>query len=386
MRLVYFAAAFLPSKSAQGVHVMRMCAALARSGLSVTLCAFHRKSSDNILGKSVWEFYGMPDTFEIRLFKCPIGRGAEMLLGIYAIRILAWFPRSEVLLYSRVPYVSLIGVTLGYTVIYESHSPPENKVRIMVERKLVKSTGLKRFVVISNALKRLYLKGPVCASMSADIVVAPDAAEPVVSSEKNGQALKLPRGYQLHVGYAGHLFKGRGIPIITTVARRTPQYFYHIIGGDDEDVAHWRRKAANNVCFYGFVSPARIQSYLAQFDVLIIPYEEKVYLKGERINTATWMSPMKIFEYMAAGKAIVASDLPVFREVLEDGVDAMLVPACDTERWVEALNLLVAGEERARLGYMAHNKFIRYHTWDRRVDTVLSGLVSAENHRNENIQ
>jgi len=374
MRLLYFAAAALPSKSAQGVHVMRMCAAFARSGLSVTLCAFHSTSSDSTLGISVWEFYGMPETFEIRLFRCPIGRGAEMLLGVHAVRFLAQLPRSEVLLYSRVPYVSLIGLSSGYTVMYESHSPPGNKVRSMVERILVNSTGLKRFVVISNALKQLYLEGPVCASMSAEIVVAPDAAEPIVSSEKNRQALELPPGYQLHVGYAGHLYKGRGIPIITTLAKRTPRFFYHVIGGDDEDVAYWRGKAGSNVWFYGFVSPAKVQSYLAQFDVLIIPYEEKVYLKGEKINTAVWMSPMKLFEYMAAGKAIIASDLPVFREVLDHGVNSLLIPPYDIERWIEAMKLLTVGKTRERLGRMAREKFLCCYTWDRRVSAVMAGL------------
>ena len=87
------------------------------------------------------------------------------------------------------------------------------------------------------------------------------------------------------------------------------------------------------------------------------------------------MSPLKMFEYMAAGKAIVSSDLPALREVLTDGEDALLVPAADVDAWEEAVDRLLADEAlRTRLGVAAQKKLLRDFTWEARAERVLQGL------------
>ena len=53
-----------------------------------------------------------------------------------------------------------------------------------------------------------------------------------------------------------------------------------------------------------------------------------VFGVGGGTNLADWISPLKMFEYMAQGKAIVASDLPMLREVLRNGENALL---CDSD-------------------------------------------------------
>jgi glycosyltransferase involved in cell wall biosynthesis len=73
---------------------------------------------------------------------------------------------------------------------------------------------------------------------------------------------------------------------------------------------------------------------------VLAPYQKAVMIHGNKGDIATWMSPLKIFEYMSHGKAIVASDLPVLREILADGHNALLVPPDDIERWKGALQRL----------------------------------------------
>ena len=80
-----------------------------------------------------------------------------------------------------------------------------------------------------------------------------------------------------------------------------------------------------------------------------------------------------MFEYMAYGKTIVASDLPVLREVLQDGVTAVMVPPEDINAWAMALRALV--QDRAlmsRLGLAARRLLEKEYTWERRVVRVLS--------------
>ena len=106
-----------------------------------------------------------------------------------------------------------------------------------------------------------------------------------------------------------------------------------------------------------------------------MPYQEKVLGPSRRSDTSRWMSPLKMFEYMAAGKAIVSSDLPVLREVLADGEDALMVPATDVGAWETAIERLLTDEAlRNRLGAAAQAKLLRDFTWDARAGKVLQGL------------
>ena len=64
-------------------------------------------------------------------------------------------------------------------------------------------------------------------------------------------------------------------------------------------------------------------------------------------ETAAWMSPLKVFGYMAAAKPILCSDLPVLREVIEDGRNGILVPPDDPAAWARVCQtLMMTGEFR----------------------------------------
>ncbi len=87
------------------------------------------------------------------------------------------------------------------------------------------------------------------------------------------------------------------------------------------------------------------------------------------------MSPLKMFEYMAAGKPIISSDLPVLREVLEDGRNAILVPADDLAAWESAIHRLSGDPDLGlRLGEAARRDLHERYTWDARAGRVLDRL------------
>jgi glycosyltransferase involved in cell wall biosynthesis len=91
------------------------------------------------------------------------------------------------------------------------------------------------------------------------------------------------------------------------------------------------------------------------------------------------MSPLKIFEYMAAGKAIIASDLPTLREVLRDRDNALLVPPDDLDAWTRAVCELAAdAAERQRLGARALSDFAGQHSWQARAHRIMAAFASPE--------
>jgi glycosyltransferase involved in cell wall biosynthesis len=165
--------------------------------------------------------------------------------------------------------------------------------------------------------------------------------------------------------------------LLSELARRHPHVQFLWTGGREGDVAYWasrlEREGIQNVQLTGFIDNIRLPIYQAAADVLLMPYELVIEGSGGG-NSAEYCSPMKMFEYRATGRAMISSDLPPLREVLDDQV-AVLCPPEDPERWSAALEGLAADPERARrLGESARQKAQSY-AWTVRQEKILAGLT-----------
>jgi len=120
---------------------------------------------------------------------------------------------------------------------------------------------------------------------------------------------------------------------------------------------------ADRVTFTGLVPPGSVPDHLARATVLVLPNP------ASAISTR-FTSPLKLFEYMAAHRAIVASDLPSIQEVLKDGEHALLVAPGDPSALAAALRKL-AGDRKLgeRLAQAAFAESSRY-TWGRRAERL----------------
>ncbi|OWK21890.1 hypothetical protein AJ88_12740 [Mesorhizobium amorphae CCBAU 01583] len=146
-------------------------------------------------------------------------------------------------------------------------------------------------------------------------------------------------------------------------------------------------KSERNIVFHGYVPHARISSFLAAFDVVLAPYQRVVRgVDNNTTNLADWMSPLKAFEYMAHGKAILCSDLPVLREIFTADENALLCSPDDVMDWTSALTQLRDNTElRTRLGENARRRmqceFTR-EAWARKIaDDVAARLHALKRRR-----
>jgi len=128
--------------------------------------------------------------------------------------------------------------------------------------------------------------------------------------------------------------------------------------------------------FHGFHPPSRLGEFYARFDVLVMPHSRTgvVGATGSG-DISRWTSPMKMFEYMASGVPLVASDLPVLQEVLRDGENALIARAGNVADWMEKIRRLVDDAELGqRLARTAQEDLIRNHTWDARASRIMELL------------
>jgi glycosyltransferase involved in cell wall biosynthesis len=112
--------------------------------------------------------------------------------------------------------------------------------------------------------------------------------------------------------------------------------------------------------------------YQAACDALLMPYQRRVAASSGG-DIARYLSPMKVFEYMAAGRPILSSDLPVLKEILSPQ-NALLLPAQDTPAWAAALQTLQTDPDRGRLLAEQARQDVQRYTWKRRAEIILEGL------------
>ncbi|QDV71422.1 putative glycosyl transferase [Rosistilla carotiformis] len=376
MKIFYISGAVIPSRKANSIQVMRMCEAFSQIGHDVTLFSGSGNATD---GETDFAGYGVESNFTIIKRLRPGIPIAKSL--IYAVDVWRAVSSSRYpdLFYAREPY-ALAGLChLGIPFLYEAHSPPVGP-RKWIENRIFRSHCFRRLIVISESLRREYVRLYPWLPAKA-ITVAHDAAQPYRRAGSNDTpVISGQRDGCIQVGYVGHLYRGRGIEVIIQLAKRFPDSDFHVVGGDRKDILRWIASTGSiqNIYFHGFAPPSQCDKYLTSFDVVLAPYQRNVFVSGGKTETSRWMSPLKIFEYMSAGKAIIASDLPVLREVLEHDHNCLLVEPDNIEAWSAAIERLKNAELRMRLGAAAQKQFEREHTWDKRAETVLRPLVQAK--------
>jgi glycosyltransferase involved in cell wall biosynthesis len=367
VRIAFISLAAFPSRSAESIHVAKMCEALAEHGHEVTLVC-PRRTPEPVGPELLASHYGVRRPFRVVKLARPAVRGAARLFGAQAA---AWCRRAGVeLVYSRDLNGAFCGVLLGMRVMLEVHTPLERVrgvSRWMLGR-LLRHPRLVRLVGISDSLSHYF---QTHHGMPAErILVAREAADAVDAA--HAAPVELGAG-ELHVGYVGHLYPGKGMEVVVEMARGCPWAVFHVVGGEEADIRWWKERwpGLDNLRFHGFVPHAVTAGYRQACDVLLAPYQSRVSdsLGGD---ISKWMSPMKVFEYMAAGKAIVASSIAVVEEVLDDGETALLCGPEDFDAWRAALERLRADPAlRAALGERARALFLREYTWQKRAEKVL---------------
>jgi len=376
LRIAYLSYSPLDAGVANAVHVMNMCSAFTRNGHETTLYARGAGKAREIFAR-----YGVHDRFELRLR--PSMR--VKLLGRlgYGLRQAAHArlrDRADIY-YARCLASAAFVLMLGGEVILEVHELPHSALERRIQRFVLRHRGLRRLVVISQALLDDLAGEHPGVLDRVDCLVAPDGANPYTPSEP----FPLERGPGQQIGYAGGLRPGNGLGLLLALAEAFPRDTFHVLGGSAEEAAHWRRaQRSTNVVWYGRSPPARVPAFLAACDVLLAPYQPGAKTSSGN-DTSRWMSPLKIFEYMAAGKPMIVSDFPVLREVLTDDMAVLAEPA-SLDAWKAALERLRDAGLRARLGTAARVTLESRYTWTARARSVLEDLDEASVRRTRRAQ
>ncbi|MDC3042946.1 glycosyltransferase [Candidatus Pelagibacter sp.] len=373
MKILYISKSIIPSRTANSIHVIKMCQAFADNGHEVILISPNIKNKYEKGIENIYEFYGVRENFYIKKFIHPNFIGGAFLYTL-AIFFYLLINNKFDLIYGRFLHGVYIGALLNNKVIYESHAPiiEKNTHRIIILKKLIKNKYLKKIVVISKELKKIYLQQGFIDE--SKLQVAHDGADIVEDLSKKINLLGSKN--KLKVGYIGHLYRGKGIEVIDSMADKLDDDVeIHIVGGFEKDLNYWKKKiTSKKIFFYGFIPHKKVSFYINAMDICLLPNQEIVHAYGSEpqknnLNISAFTSPLKLFEYMAHRKSIIASDLPVIREILNDS-NSILVKCDDITSWVSSIQKFKNAKIRESISSQALSDFSRY-TWKNRASLVI---------------
>jgi len=392
-RLVYLANARLPTEKAHGYQISKMCEAFALNGAEVMLLHPYRHQSDQrLVGRTVFDYYGIKPIFRVQTLKnldivmlnrfipdrifTPIFFAHAFIWGYYAASMARQF-RAD-LYYTRDTTIAYWLVRMGLLTVYEAHVAPNRGQRWLL-RKITRHPLLRLVVVLTSFLRQQFLD----MSFSSDqVIVLPDGVdldlfEGLPSKEDCRRRLGLPLERPI-IGYIGRfrtLEMEKGIPELVEAMKdlssvNGAELLLLCVGGPMDAVPAYLELARrigipqDRLRFVDRVPNTEVPYWIRAFDVALAPFPWVDHY-------AYFMSPLKLFEYMAAGVPILATDLPSIREVLRHGENAWLVPPGDPKALTEGIRHLLENSDLAERLARQAKEDVRQYTWKRRAAVIL---------------
>jgi glycosyltransferase involved in cell wall biosynthesis len=374
MKIALITNSRIPSLTANSIQAMKVAQALMQLGHDLRMYA--PAEVEPATHESLLTHYGLRLSPRLELLPS-IKRLKRFDFIFHAQRAAKNFGAD--LIYTWLPQSAALGLWSGYPVVLEMHADNSGKLGAWWMRQFWKSNGRKVMTVTTSALRNALERSTKLQFKDEAVLLAPNGVElekydglpnPVEARHQ----LNLPEG--LTVGFTGHIYPGRGADLLFALAKEMPQVNFLWVGGTPELVEFWRGKLIEakmtNVTMTGFVKHESIPFYQAAADILLMPYSRSIEASSGQ-DIAEVINPMKMFEYMAAGRAIVSADLPSIREVLNAG-SAVLVEAGNFGKWkAEIESLLSDVPRRLALGAQAR-KDVERLTWVKREEMVMERI------------
>ncbi|MBP3604429.1 MAG: glycosyltransferase [Lachnospiraceae bacterium] len=282
-----------------------------------------------------------------------------------------WKARKVRNIITRDPLVAFLGILIGKHVVLDLHGDLKQlcgrAYRIIKWKWFVENSKL-HLVMITKGLQEYYFRTYGLSKKLSTVLPDGYTAKnyndilPVTKLEKDS----------LNIGYCGSIRKGKGLELIQQLAASDSANQYNVYGGTKEKAEiEVGSSFTENVFFGGYIENAKVPQILGEQDVLLLPNQDKQVWKGEDIGQVT--SPIKMFEYMASGRIIIASDLPVLREILNED-NCYFASANDITDWKKCICEIVNHKQEAVSKAQKAKADVKQYTWKIRAEKMLALL------------
>jgi glycosyltransferase involved in cell wall biosynthesis len=175
--------------------------------------------------------------------------------------------------------------------------------------------------------------------------------------------------------YMGSFFRGKGIEIIDKLSKLLPDIDFHLYGDKETLGNRVRYQFSKNIKFYKYVDYSKIPLILKNYEVALMPFESKIEARSKNLEISKYISPLKMFDYLAAGKIIIATNLKAYKHILKNNENSFLVKSKDLNRWKILIKSILKDPKKFKKIKMNAQITAKKYSWDNRSKKLLNFLM-----------
>lgn len=383
-KIIYVTSVRLPTEKAHGLSTVKLCEALTLCGYEVDCVIPHLWRGEK---RDVFKYYNLKSNFKIFKIPCidlsPLGHFEKFafliqsvsfsILSLFFVAVRYRSNMKNYIFFSH-DYIPLYFMTfLPVKIFYDIHHFPGDN--FMYKRVMKRSFGF----AVQTKWKVLALHKKYEIPLER-IVYWPNGTDVEnfnieLSTSEARKKIGIPLGKKI-VMYTGQLFNWKGVDTLIQSVKILPQdALVYVVGGSKTDVDNCKKEipeaSDERIVFIPFQQHSEIPIWLRASDVLILPNT------GKQKVSLYYTSPMKLFEYLAAGKPIVASAIPSIMEILNDS-NSVLVSPDDPAELAMGINKVFKSADFAKSIAGKASRDSKKYTWEKRAQIIINFFKNHE--------
>ncbi len=345
----------LPSNSGYSQHVLKICDAFAEKK-KTKLFVYSKKINFEELKKN----YLLKKKFKIHAFKKK-NLNLSFLRRINYARFIIKNLDNNCIIISRSPITSFFLSLFNRKNILELHHPLKglSKFIFKIFRILRLDKSITYLLLHQNLKKELKIKKALVLDDAVDY----------------RDFIKIKSSNNREFTYTGSLFSGKGLEIIVHLAKKFPKKKFHVFGDTSKinqnkfDINNIKK--IRNLLFHGHLIYQKIPKILKSSKFLLMPYSNKVNVNSNNLDVSKFMSPLKMFDYLSAGKIIIASDLKVYSHILKNNFNCVLAKSNNFKDWEKKIISVIKNKKKNRK--LKRNAILtaKRFTWIKRTTKII---------------
>jgi len=385
MKLIYISNTRMPTEKAHGLQIIKMCEAFSSQGVEVELVLPHRINPNK---GDIFQFYNIKKTFKIKKLFCldtlslkysgKVGYIIQYVSFALSVFFYFLFNRKKFngsILYLRDEISARLLSFFHKNVYLELHGF-DDRHKGNKDFFINRIGGL---VLITQKVKEEFLELGI---PKEKILVAADGVDLKIfdiemSKVEARKILNLPPNKAI-IGYTGR-FKTMGMDkgindILKAITlSKNKEIVFVAVGGSVEDIEYYQKivdelNIASQVMILGYKKQTELAIYQKACDILLMPFPFNEHY-------AYYMSPLKMFEYMAAKRPIISSDLPSVRDVFNE-VNCLFCRSGDADDLRQKIELLIENKELSNsISQKAYSEIGNY-TWGKRANNIIKFILN----------
>ena len=330
-KIFYIADFSLPNMSAYTLHVLKMCDAFSEKNYDTSLLIPYTNKDYSF--EKIKKEYVLKSYFCIEsLFKKKIKRNL-IYLTLFTFKIFKFLKsnKKKKLIISRSVVPALLLALIGKKIILEIHTEPQGFTKIIF--------FFHRFLKFSNRIQFILINKNLNTSLELNkykFIVLDDCVDV--------RDFKKVENKDKTCVYTGSFVKGKGIETIIKIAKNLNNIDFHLYGNLKtlDNSLHQEILGIKNIILNNFVPYYKITEILPKSKILLMPYEKKVGVLINDLDVSNYISPLKLFDYLASGSIIVATKKEAYSHILKNEVNCYLVETNQVNEWCQIINKIVS--------------------------------------------